>query len=69
MTRDEFIQSHRLSLLSRAKSINNVERAGITEYLGPITTNGLKGLLPMEYRDWPNGQDQSLQCPTVQDLM
>jgi len=27
MTKDEFIQSHRLSLLSRAKSINNISRA------------------------------------------
>jgi len=47
MTKDELILSHRLSLLSRAKSINNISAACRQfGYPEPTTTNGLKDLPP-----------------------
>jgi len=53
MTKDEFILSHRLSLLSRAKSINNISRAcrdyGVSrthyyKWVGRYITYGIQGL-------------------------
>ena len=53
MTKDEFISSHRLSLLSRAKSINNISRAcrdyGVSrtyyyKWVGRYITYGIQGL-------------------------
>lgn len=57
MTKDEFIQSHRLSLLSRAKSINNISRAcreaGVSrtyyyKWAARFVTYGIGGLA-----EWP----------------
>ncbi len=65
MTKDEFISSHRLSLLSRAKSINNISAA--CRDFGVSRTyhyKWAKDLLPMESQHTIYTVRKGLTCAT-----
>jgi len=58
MTKDDFILGHRLSLYHGPNlSITYQKPADNLGCPGPTTTNGLKGLPPMEFMDWLKEKD------------